>query len=102
MQSNTIILTCLLLLPVVFGNLEKNETTFVPTREWQTVKKGKRTFIYFRSTYILGLLFYATDCSLPKTTSVKFDIAVSSRQYVCSIQAIFLRAVPLSLRKVFM
>ncbi|XP_033188904.1 sil1 nucleotide exchange factor [Bombus vancouverensis nearcticus] len=40
MQSNTIILTCLLLLPVVFGNLEKNETTFVPTREWQTVKKG--------------------------------------------------------------
>lgn len=28
------------MLPVIFGNNEKNETTFVPTREWQTVKKG--------------------------------------------------------------
>lgn len=27
-------------LPTIFGNDEKNETTFVPTREWQTVKKG--------------------------------------------------------------
>ncbi|CAL7946319.1 unnamed protein product [Xylocopa violacea] len=35
-----IILTCLLLLPAIFCNTEKNETTFVPTREWQTVKKG--------------------------------------------------------------
>ncbi|XP_034172881.1 sil1 nucleotide exchange factor [Osmia lignaria lignaria] len=40
MQSNTIILTCLLLLPVISGNTEKNETTFIPTREWQIVKKG--------------------------------------------------------------
>ncbi|XP_076636125.1 sil1 nucleotide exchange factor [Colletes latitarsis] len=40
MRANIIILTCLCLLPVVFGNNEKNETTFVPTREWQTVKKG--------------------------------------------------------------
>ncbi|KAK1127571.1 hypothetical protein K0M31_004103 [Melipona bicolor] len=39
-HANMIILTCLLLLPAVFGNGEKNETTFVPTREWQTVKKG--------------------------------------------------------------
>lgn len=41
MQANMIILTCLLLLPTIFGDIEKNETTFVPTREWQTVKKGK-------------------------------------------------------------
>ncbi|XP_012141702.1 sil1 nucleotide exchange factor isoform X1 [Megachile rotundata] len=40
MQPDTIILTCLLLLPVISGNTEKNKTTFVPTREWQTVKKG--------------------------------------------------------------
>lgn len=40
MQANMIILTCLLLLPTIFGDIEKNETTFVPTREWQTVKKG--------------------------------------------------------------
>lgn len=26
--------------PVIFADDEKNETTFVPTREWQTVKKG--------------------------------------------------------------
>lgn len=44
-HANMIILTCLLLLPAVFGNGEKNETTFVPTREWQTVKKGEQTFI---------------------------------------------------------
>lgn len=35
-----IILSCLYLLPVIYGNDEKNETTFVPTREWQVVKKG--------------------------------------------------------------
>ncbi|OAD62230.1 Nucleotide exchange factor SIL1 [Eufriesea mexicana] len=40
MEANMIIITCLLLLPTIFGDVEKNETTFVPTREWQTVKKG--------------------------------------------------------------
>ncbi|XP_017799198.1 PREDICTED: nucleotide exchange factor SIL1 [Habropoda laboriosa] len=40
MRANIIILTCLFLLPAIFGNSEKNETPFVPTREWQTVKKG--------------------------------------------------------------
>ncbi|XP_076279663.1 sil1 nucleotide exchange factor [Lasioglossum baleicum] len=35
-----IILSCLYLLPAIYGNDEKNETTFVPTREWQVVKKG--------------------------------------------------------------
>ncbi|XP_076246014.1 sil1 nucleotide exchange factor [Calliopsis andreniformis] len=40
MWTNIIILTCLCSSPVIFGEEEKNETTFVPTREWQTVKKG--------------------------------------------------------------
>ena len=40
MRPNIIILTCLCLSPVILGDNEKNETTFVPTREWQTVKKG--------------------------------------------------------------
>ncbi|KZC10977.1 Nucleotide exchange factor SIL1 [Dufourea novaeangliae] len=35
-----IILTCLYLSPVILGNDEKNETTFVATHEWQVVKKG--------------------------------------------------------------
>nr|XP_031846812.1 nucleotide exchange factor Sil1 isoform X1 [Nomia melanderi] len=35
-----IILSCLYLLPAIFGDDEKNETIFVPTREWQVVKKG--------------------------------------------------------------
>ncbi|XP_017881026.1 nucleotide exchange factor SIL1 isoform X1 [Ceratina calcarata] len=41
MQANMIILICTLLLPAIFCNTEKNETTFIPTREWQTVKKGQ-------------------------------------------------------------
>ncbi|CAK9800012.1 Nucleotide exchange factor SIL1 [Anthophora plagiata] len=40
MRANIIILTCLFLLPAIFGNSEKNDTPFVPTGEWQTVKKG--------------------------------------------------------------
>ncbi|XP_033322941.1 sil1 nucleotide exchange factor [Megalopta genalis] len=35
-----IILSCLYLLPVIYGDNGKNETIFVPTREWQVVKKG--------------------------------------------------------------
>ncbi|XP_054005696.1 nucleotide exchange factor Sil1 [Hylaeus anthracinus] len=40
MRANMIILTCLYLLPVILGNNEKNETKFVPTREWQSINKG--------------------------------------------------------------
>lgn len=56
-HANMIVLTCLLLLPAVFGNGEKNETTFVPTREWQTVKKGKETFIQLHSMFVFGTTF---------------------------------------------
>lgn len=40
MRANIIILCCFCGLPAIFGTDEKNETTFVPTHEWQTVKKG--------------------------------------------------------------
>lgn len=46
MRANMIILTCLVLLPAIFGNTEKNETTFVPTREWQTIKRGKLNYYF--------------------------------------------------------
>ena len=60
--------TCiwLLYLPLaIFGSAEKNESAFVATHEWQTVKKGKYLIKVVPAT--VGLLYADRDPSLRLT-----------------------------------